>query len=202
MPWNIQGDYFENCTCDVVCPCSASLSLGADYDRCQAVLVFHVGSGEVDGVDVTDLTVVAVADTPKHMHEGGWRLGVLVDDRATEEQAAKLGAVFGGQLGGPMEGLVPLVSEELGVQRVAMQFSSEGGQHRLTMEGVGELTTEDVIPFGTEEGAPPVRLEGAFHPASSSLTVGKAGESRFAAFGLEPALAGQSAFSATFSWSG
>lgn len=202
MSWSIQGRYFENCTCDVVCPCSASLALGADNDRCQAVLAFHVDSGEVDGVDVGDLTVVAVADTPKFMHEGGWRLGVLVDDRATDEQAAKLGAVFGGQVGGPMEGLVPLIAEDLGVQRVAMEFVSEGGRHRLTMEGVGELETEDVVPFGTEEGAEPVRLEGAFHPAGSRLTIGKAGGSTFTAFGLEPALAGQSAFSAAFSWSG
>lgn len=202
MSWNIQGRYFENCTCDVVCPCSASLALGADNDRCQAVLAFHVDSGEVDGVNVDDLTVVAVADTPKFMHEGGWRLGVLVDDRASEEQATKLGAVFGGQLGGPMEALVPLIAEELGVERAAIQFVSEGGRHRLTVEGIGELETEDVVPFGTEEGAAPVSLDGAFHPAGPRLTIGKAGTSSFKAFGLEPALAGQSAFSAAFSWSG
>jgi hypothetical protein len=34
------------------------------------------------------------------MSEGNWRLGVLIDDRASDEQVEKLGAVFGGQLGG------------------------------------------------------------------------------------------------------
>lgn len=200
MSWSIQGRYFENCTCDVVCPCSASLALGADNDRCQAVLAFHVESGEVDGVDVGDLTVVAVADTPKFMHEGGWRLGVLVDERASDEQAEKLGAVFGGELGGPMEALVPLVSESLGVQKVPMRFTSDGGRHALTMDGVGALEIDDVVPFGVETGEA-VRIEGAFHPAGSTLTIGKAGKSSVSVFGLEPALAGQSGFSAAFAWS-
>ena len=29
MPWSIEGRYFENCSCEVVCPCTASLALGA-----------------------------------------------------------------------------------------------------------------------------------------------------------------------------
>ena len=62
---------------------------------------------------VSGLTVAAIADTPKVMSEGDWRLGVFMDDSASDEQADKLGAVFGGQLGGPMEALGPLISENL-----------------------------------------------------------------------------------------
>ncbi len=36
MAWNIEGRYFENCSCNVVCPCTASLAMGADYDHCRA----------------------------------------------------------------------------------------------------------------------------------------------------------------------
>ena len=43
-----------------------------------------------------DLAVV-IADTPKFMMEGDWRLGIVIDDGASEEQAEKLGAVFGGE---------------------------------------------------------------------------------------------------------
>src|SRR3954447_11087134 len=114
MSWNIEGRDFEKCSCNGLCPCTASLALGADNDYCRAVLVFHVDSGEVEGVDVSDVTVVAVAETPKYMHEGNWKLGVLVDDSASDEQAEAVGKVFGGDLGGPMAGLVPLVSENLG----------------------------------------------------------------------------------------
>ena len=201
MAWNISGHYFENCSCDVVCPCTASLALGADNDRCNAVLAFHVDEGEIEGVDVGGLTLAAVADTPKYMHEGNWRLGVLVDDSATDEQAAKLGAVFGGELGGPMADLAPLVAEQLGVEKVAMEFESANGHHRLRMGDLGVIEVDDVVPFGVESGEP-VKLTDAFHPASSTLTVGKAGNSSFSAFGLDFALAGQSGFSSEFAWSG
>ena len=47
MSWKLEGTYFETCSCEVVCPCTASLALGADYDRCRVTLVFNVTSGEV-----------------------------------------------------------------------------------------------------------------------------------------------------------
>src|SRR5437588_1557997 len=98
MPWSIEGRYFENCSCEVVCPCTASLALGADNDYCRVILAFHVDSGEVDGVDVSGLTLAAVADTPKHMHEGDRRVGVLIHDSASDEKADQLGAVVSGAL--------------------------------------------------------------------------------------------------------
>jgi hypothetical protein len=183
MAWNVSGRYFENCTCDVVCPCTASLSLGADYDRCKVVLVFHVDQGEVDGVDVSGLTVAAVGDTPKVMTDGNWRLGMLIDGAASDEQAAKLGAVFGGALGGPMEGLAPLITEMLGVERVSMEFSSEGGRHRLTLGEYGVVELEDVVPFGVETGEP-VRFAGMFHPVGSDLVMAEAKHTRIDAFGI------------------
>jgi hypothetical protein len=200
MTWNLSGRYFENCTCEVVCPCTASLSLGADYDRCVVVLVFHVDAGEIEGVDVGGLTVAAVGDTPKVMTDGNWRLGMLIDATASEDQAAKLGAVFGGQLGGPMEGLAPLIGEMLGVERVEMVYTSEDGQHSLTLGDYGTVEISEVIPFGVETGKP-ARLVDIFHPANSELTVAKAGDTRISVFGLEPTLAGKSAFATNFAWS-
>jgi hypothetical protein len=200
MPWSLRGRYFENCTCDVVCPCTASLSLGADKDRCQVVLVFHIDDGQVEGVDVSGLTVAAMVDAPKYMHEGNWRLGVLMDAAASDEQAEKLGAVFGGRLGGPMEVVAPLVGEQLGLARVPMEFRSEDGRHSVRLGDAGALEVEDVVPFGVETGEP-ARLTGIFHPVASELTVSKAGDSHISAFGLEPALAGQAGFSTHFAWS-
>jgi hypothetical protein len=200
MSWSVQGRYFENCSCDVPCPCTASLALGADYDRCQVVLVFHVDSGEVDGVDVSGLTVAAVGDTPKVMTDGNWRLGVLIDEAASDEQAEKLGGVFSGALGGPMEALAPLIGENLGVERVPMEFSSEGLRHSVTLGDKGHVEVEDVVSFGVETGEP-ARIVGIFHPVGSELTIAKAGDTQLNAFGLQPALAGQSGFSSAFAWS-
>jgi hypothetical protein len=198
MAWNLQGTYFETCSCEVVCPCTASLALGADYDRCRVTLVFNVAQGDVEGTDVGGLTVAAIADTPKVMTDGNWRLGVFIDAAATDEQAAKLGAVFGGQLGGPMEMLAPLVSESLGVERAVIEVREEGLRHSVKIGDVIDFEIEDVVPFGVESGEP-ARLVGIFHPAGSELTISKATRSRINAFGIE--YEGKAGFSSSqFSW--
>src|SRR3954454_3298319 len=121
MAWKIDGTYFETCSCELVCPCTASFDLGATYDRCRVTLVFNVAEGDVDGTDVGGLTVAAVADTPKVMTDGNWRMGVFIDEAASPEQAEALGGVFSGALGGPMEALGPLIGENLGVERAPIE---------------------------------------------------------------------------------
>src|SRR5687768_2791482 len=199
MGWKIEGQYFENCSCDVPCPCTVSLDLGADRDRCNAFLVFEVESGEIDGVDVGGLTVAAMIDTPKVMSEGNWRLGVLIDDRASDEQADKLAAVFGGQLGGPMEALGPLVSEPLGLERVRMEVSHDNGTHRIEVGDDGEVEVQEVVAFGREDGKP-ARLTSIFHPAGEDLTIARATKSNLSAFGIDFSFEGGSAFANPFSW--
>jgi hypothetical protein len=198
MAWKLEGTYFETCSCDVVCPCATSLALGADYDRCRVTLVFNVVDGDVEGTDVSGLHVAAVADSPKVMTEGNWRLGVFIDAAASDEQAEKLGAVFSGQLGGPMAGLGPLVGESLGVERAPIEVSEDGLRHSVKIGDAVDFEIEDIVPFGVESGEP-ARLTGIFHPAGSELTIARATRSRIDAFGI--AYEGRSAFSnSSFSW--
>lgn len=198
MAWMLEGTYFETCSCELVCPCTASLALGATYDRCRATLVFHVTDGQVEGTDVSGLTVAAIADTPKVMSEGNWRLGVFIDAAASDEQAAKLGAVFGGQLGGPMEALGPLIGENLGVERAPIEVREEGLLHSVKIGDAIDFEIEDVVPFGVESGEP-ARLTGIFHPAGPELTVSRATRSHIDAFGIQ--YTGASGFSTSrFTW--
>jgi len=198
MSWKLEGSYFETCSCDVICPCTASLALGATNDRCQAMLVFNVQRGEVDGTDVSGQTVAAIADTPKVMSEGNWRLGVFIDAAASDEQAEKLGAVFSGALGGPMEALGPLVGENLGVERLPIEVHEDGLKHSIRIGEAVDFEIEDVVPFGVESGEP-AKLTGIFHPAGSELTVAHATRSKIDAFGIQ--YEGKAAFSSSqFSW--
>ncbi|HEX3609857.1 MAG TPA: DUF1326 domain-containing protein [Solirubrobacterales bacterium] len=198
MSWKLEGSYFETCSCDVICPCTASLALGATNDRCNAMLVFNVQSGEVDGTDVSGQTVAAIADTPKVMSEGNWRLGVFIDAAASDEQAEKLGAVFSGALGGPMEALGPLVGENLGVERLPIEVHEDGLKHSIRIGEAVDFEIEDVVPFGVESGEP-AKLTGIFHPAGSELTVAQATRSKIDAFGIQ--YEGKAAFSSSrFSW--
>ena len=184
MAWSVEGRYFENCSCEVVCPCTASLELGADYDHCTVALVFHVDSGEVDGVDVSGLTVAPVAQAPRFMHEGNWKLGLLIDDQASDEQAQALAGVFSGQLGGPMGALAPMVGEMLGVERARIDVEDDGLRHSVRVGDAIDFEIEDIVPFGVETGEP-VRFSGMFHPVGSDLTMAEAKRSRINAFGIQ-----------------
>lgn len=198
MSWKIAGSYFETCSCDLVCPCTASLSLGATNDFCRVVLVFAIKEGEVEGVDVSGLKVAAIADTPKVMTDGNWRLGVFMDATASGEQAEKLGGVFSGALGGPMEALGPMIGENLGVQQATIEVREEGLMHSVKIGDSVDFEIEDVVSFGVESGQP-ARLVGIFHPAGAELTVARATRSRIDAFGIS--YEGKSAFSRSdFAW--
>jgi hypothetical protein len=198
MSWQLKGTYIETCSCDFFCPCNFNLANGADYDYCRVALVFNVTEGNVDGTDVGGLAVAAVADTPKVMTEGNWRLGVFIDDKASDEQAEKLAGVFSGQLGGPMQALGPLVGENLGIERAPFEIHEQGLTHGVKIGDAVEFEIEDVVPFGVETGQP-ARITGIFHPVGSDFTVAKTTRSRINAFGIE--FEGRSGLSrAEFSW--
>ena len=184
MSWSIKGSYAETCSCELMCPCNLSLDNGATYDYCRVTFVFNIKEGEVEGTDVSGLKVAAIADTPKVMTEGNWRLGMFIDERASDEQADLLGKVFGGQLGGPMAALGPLVGEVVGVERARFDIEDDGTRHSVRIGDVIDFEIEDIVPFGVETGEP-VRFQGMFHPAGSNLTIAEAQRSRINAFGIE-----------------
>jgi hypothetical protein len=199
VSWNVSGSYFETCSCNVVCPCTASLALGATLDRCKVTLVFNVHNGDVEGTDVSGLTVAAIVDTPKVMTDGNWRVGVFIDAAASDEQAEKLGGVFSGALGGPMAALGPLISENLGVQRAPIEVREDGLRHSIRIGDAVDFEIEDVVSFGVENGQP-AKLTGIFHPAGSELTVARATRSKIDGFGIT--YEAKAAFSTSnFSWS-
>ena len=197
MAWNLQGTYFETCSCELMCPCNLSFDHGATYDYCRVVLVFDVAAGDVEGTDVSGRKLAVVADTPKVMSEGNWRVGLFVDDGASDEQVDKLAAVFGGQKGGPMAGLAPLIGEMLGIERAPFEVREDGLTHRAKIGAVVDFEVEDIVPFGIETGQP-AKLTGVFHPVGSELTAAEAKRSNIDAFGIQ--YEGKTGLSAPFSW--
>ena len=184
MAWNLRGSYFETCSCELMCPCNMSFDHGATYDYCRVTLVFNITEGEIEGTDVAGLKVAVIADTPKVMTEGNWKLGMFVDENASDEQMEKLAGVLSGQMGGPMAGLAPLVGEVLGVERAPIDVVEDGLTHRVKIGDAIDFEIEDIVPFGIETGQP-VRLVGVFHPVSSEFNAAEAKRSKISAFGIE-----------------
>jgi hypothetical protein len=184
VSWSLKGSFFETCSCDLMCPCNMSFDHGATNDYCRVTLVFNIKEGEIEATDVSGLKVAVIADSPKVMTDGNWRLGLFVDDHASDEQMEKLTGVFGGLKGGPMETVVPLVGEMLGVERAPFEVVEDGLRHSVKIGDAIDFEIEDIVPFGVETGQP-VRLVGVFHPAASEFNAAEATRSRISAFGIE-----------------
>jgi hypothetical protein len=161
-------------------------------------LVFNIREGSVEGTDVAGCKIALIADTPKVMTDGNWRVGVFIDDAASEDQFDQLVELFSGQLGGPMAGLAPLIGEMLGVERATIRIEDDGLRHSVQVGNMIDFEIEDIVPFGVESGVP-VRFSGMFHPVGSDLTMAEAKRSRINAFGIE--YEGKSGVSKSgFSW--
>ena len=200
MSWRLNGTYFENCNCDMVCPCTTSgLTMPATNDRCVVSFVFHVDKGEIDGVDVSNTTMIVLADTPAVMAEGNWRVGLIVDAAATSEQATKLITVFSGKAGGPMAMLSPLIGEVLGLESVTIEYLDNGRRHSVKAGNLIDIEIEDFVAPHSPTGEI-ARLSGMLHVANSTLTIAKATRARVNAFGLLRNNTGRNGHSAPFSW--
>src|SRR6478752_9018613 len=145
MAWNLNGTYFESCSCNVPCPCTVSLDIGADLDYCRALLAFNVVTGDVEGTDVGGVVCAMVVDSPKVMSDGGWKVGLYISDSASDEQTEAIGRVFSGALGGPPAALGPLLGEFLGAERMPMEFEEDGRTHSLKIGDAADLEVEDVV---------------------------------------------------------
>ena len=199
MSWTVEGTYFENCNCDFACPCTVtSFASPGTEDRCQVILNYHIDRGEIDGVDVSGHSVSVVADAPAKMLDGNWRVGLLIDDKASKAQVDKLAGVFSGQMGGPMASLAPLIGEVLGIEQHPIEYRDSGHKHHVKIGSEISVEVEDYTPQGLTE---PTKLVGVFHPSNTTVTVARPTESQIKAFGMEFHNSGKSAFSAPFRWS-
>lgn len=198
MAWNIEGTYYENCSCDAVCPCTwSNMARGATNDDCRVALLFEVEKGEIEGVDVAGTTCVVVMQTPRQMLEGNFKAGLIVGDDATDEQADGLSQVFSGAAGGPMAGLAPLIGEFLGVERLPVTVEHDGANHHIV---VGDALDISLTKEATPEGDPIQLTNIVIHPAGPTLDIAVADQVTNSVFGIDWSGDGLSAFSNPFAW--
>ncbi len=197
MGFRLEGTYVENCNCDLICPCTWSgMVRAATNDRCMVVLVLHVDTGEIDGVDVGGLSMGFIADTPPVMSTGGWRLGLLLDSAANAEQLDRLRRFMSGEFGGVPAALGPLIGEMLGESVDTIDFAEADGRHTLRIGAGVDITVADVVNTGLEA----LQVRNVAHPVNTILTVGEGVGSRVSLLGVEYSGDAKSGFSAPFSW--
>ena len=139
----VEGDYFEVCNCDVSCNC---VWLGtATQDNCDVLLAWHVTNGSKDGVDLSGLNAVMAVHSPKRMTDGGWKVALYLDDRASAEQSQAMGTVFSGGAGGYLAGLAPLIGEVAGVEPAAITFEKSNGSLHAEVSGALSMRSDQLV---------------------------------------------------------
>jgi hypothetical protein len=171
MAWKLAGEYFENCSCDILCPCiTSSLQGPADYERCQVPLVCKISEGAFEDVSLDGLAFIMVVDSPQVMADGGWRMALYLDERADERQQQALQAILSGEHGGPPEMLAPLIGEMLGLKLVPIHYESSGSRFRVEVPGIMEFEVEGVTSPGSDEV---MEISGTVHPMGANLPIAK-----------------------------
>jgi hypothetical protein len=201
--WQLTGDYFENCNCDVVCPClistGAPLTARPTQGACAVMLAFHIDSGSHDDTAIDGLNVVLVAHTPGPMADGNWSVAAYIDERADDGQTAALGAIFTGADGGPMAAFAPLIGTQLGVKKMAIRYAIAGKSRSVEIPGVMQMAVEP-IPTMHPSGEIWAGLGHPVAPDRLALAVGKSG-STFADYGMRWDNSGKNGHYAPISWS-
>jgi hypothetical protein len=171
MAWRLAGDYFEVCSCNILCPCiTSSLQGPADYERCRVPLICNVREGNLDDIGLNGLSFIIVVDSPAIMGEGGWRVALYIDERADDEQRRALQEIVGGEHGGPPGALAPLIGELLGVKFVPIRFESNGRRRRVEVPGIMEFEAEGLTAPDSDEV---MEITGTIHPMGANLPIAK-----------------------------
>jgi len=144
--WKISGDYFENCNCNVVCPClistNAPLTSKPTQGVCDVALVFHVDKGNYDSVKLDGLNVAVAVHTPGIMGEGNWTAAAYIDERANDQQTEALGAIFTGAAGGPMSIFAPFIATNLGAKKVPIKYRIDGKKRSVEIPNIMQMAVE------------------------------------------------------------
>lgn len=180
--WQISGEYFEACSCDSVCPCPTSgLAARPTKEVCDAGLVFNVQRGRFGSTQLDGLSFAVLLHTPGPMIQGGWTVGLVVDERASKEQREALTTIASGQGGGPMAALAPLIANFGGVEAKPIRIESGGMRRSVSIAGMLDIAVEGIPGAKDSE---PIYLDNVGHPAASRLALAKASRSHMHAFGI------------------
>jgi hypothetical protein len=201
--WQLTGDYFENCNCDVVCPCLASslapLTARPSRGVCDVALIFHIDKGNYGDVALDGLNVSVIVHWPGPMADGNGTAAAYVGERADDQQTAALGAIFTGVEGGPMAAFAPLISTQLGVKKVPIRYSIQGKSRSAEIPGIMQMAVEP-IPTMHPSGEIWTTLGHPVAPDRIALAMGSSG-STVADYGMRWDNSGRNGHYAPISWS-
>jgi len=146
--WKLEGDYFEGCNCNSICPC---IFMGnPTEENCKVALGWHIQKGYYNDINLDELNAAAVFVTPGNMFTGPkWKAALYIDERAKPEQREALINIFSGKAGGFFGIAAKHIAELMGVRYIPIEFNANGKRRSMRIQDALELDVEGI------EGADP-----------------------------------------------
>lgn len=201
--WQIRGEYMETCNCTLLCPCIwSNMAAQPTEDDCKAAVALHIDKGAKDGVTLDGLSFIVMLQSDGPMGNGNMTVGLVVDERASEQQVEAIKDIATGAAGGPMAALAPLVGRIAGIERRPIQFDMKGTSRAVRAGDLVDQACEG-LPSATAPGQM-ISIDNVAHPVNTRLALAKATRSRFNVFGItwDDSTGSRNGHFAPFAWSG
>ena len=167
MPsWHITGDWFDNCSCAVACPCT--FAQAPDNGFCESVLFWHIRNGHYGDINLDDLSFVRVGRWEGDLWAGKAKgaAGIFIDDRADEHQAEVLPRIFGGHVGGFPALVAALFTEGRQVRGVEARADHFRDRARPRPVGNGDRRQSESLGHSSDRPDEPAgKISAAHEPA-------------------------------------
>lgn len=199
ITWRIEGDYFEGCNCDSICPCI--FKDDPDEGYCNVTLAWHIQKGTYGDRTILDgLNVVALFHTPGNMLTGPkWDVALYIDERATKEQNDALVAIYSGQAGGFFAVASNLIGRILGVKPASIEFGVDGKRRWLCIGDLLDLQIEGTS--GADPNQESVIVNPAFSAVpGSNLVIAKSSKYTYNDHGMQWDSSGKNGFYCKFKY--
>jgi len=155
--YTLSGQILEACSCNAPCPCW----IGDDPDGgyCDSFVAYQIEQGEIQGIDVSGLTLVKIVYIPGNVFEGNWRAVVYVDGKGSPEQQQAMIKVFNGELGGAIADVAKLIGEVLDVRIAPIEYNIQEGRGTIK---IGDVLVSEMEPYRGPEGRPTKMVDSIF----------------------------------------
>jgi len=181
--WSISGEYMEACSCDFLCPCiTQNSTTPATHEFCKVAMTFEIADGHYGDTTLNGVRFAVIAQSKAVMSAGDWTLGVIVDERASDNQVAAIAAIASGQAGGPLAGFAPLVSDYRGVSRALIEFQATDHARAVNIPGQLEQIVQGVPSISAPGEC--IAIDNTLHPANRRLNLATAIKNFISSFGI------------------
>jgi hypothetical protein len=197
VAWWARGLLFENCNCQLVCPGHVHFDQLCTHDRCRGYWAIRFDEGAFGSTPLAGLEAVIVYDSPRHMIDGGWTEGLIVDEAASADQRDAVSAILTGRAGGPWAVLARFVGTWLDTRYLPIVIADEGATKRASIAGLLDAT---IAWIRGRDRAKPVTFENIFNQIHSPSQVLARGTTTYDDGSIVVSNAGTHALHSTFHW--